>query len=71
MLFLCKSYVLYLLNEKDLIKNNMGVFFIGFFISLPGEFIFENDRHLFTIIGFLLMLASFYLMYLNSKQKNK
>ena len=49
----------------------MGVFFIGFFISLPGEFIFENDGHLFSIIGFLLMLASFYLMYLNSKQKNK
>ena len=45
--------------------------FIGFFISLPGEFIFENDGHLFTILGFLLMLASFYLMYLNSKQKNK
>jgi len=42
----------------------MGIFFIGFFMSLPGEILFE-------IVGFLLMLISFYLMYLNSKQKNK
>ena len=64
MFFICKSHVLHLINEKVFNQKQYGNFFIGFFMSLPGEILFE-------IVGFLLMLISFYLMYLNSKQKNK
>ena len=51
-----------------LVRNNMGVFFIGFFIAMGGNSIFGDYELIPTIIGVLLMLFSFYLMNLNSKQ---
>ena len=51
-----------------LIKNNNGVFFIGLFITF-GDTIFGEYKLIFRIIGFSLMIFSFYLMYLHSKQK--
>ena len=54
---------------KDyLIKNNLGVFFIGMFVTMA-DAIFSEQRFIITIIGGGLMLFSFYLMYLNKKQK--
>ena len=53
---------------KYLIKNNSGVFFIGFSFGAFGDTIF-GDYGFVSIIGFSVMLFSFYLMYLNSKQK--
>ena len=53
---------------KYLIKNNSGVFFIGFSFGAFGDTIF-GDYKLISIIGFSVMFFSFYLMYLNSKQK--
>lgn len=56
---------------KDyLIKNNLGVFFIGMFVTMA-DAIFSEQRFIITIIGGGLMLFSFYLMYLNKKQKKK
>ncbi|MAC93688.1 MAG: hypothetical protein CMC01_08350 [Flavobacteriaceae bacterium] len=52
-----------------LIRNNMGVFFIGFFTAMGSNTIFGDYELIPTIIGVLLMLFSFYLMNLNSKQK--
>jgi uncharacterized membrane protein len=54
---------------KYLIKNNYGVFFIGFILGTLGDTIFGDYELKASIIGFSLMLFSFYLMYLNSKQK--
>jgi uncharacterized RDD family membrane protein YckC len=56
-------------QTQYLIRNNMGVFFIGFFTAMGGNTIFGNYELIPTIIGVLLMLFSFYLMTLNSKQK--
>jgi len=53
---------------KYLIKNNQGVFFVGLFIAF-GDYIFGDYGFIFKIIGFSLMIFSFLLMYLNSKQK--
>ena len=52
-----------------LVKNNMGVFFIGFFIAMGSDVFFGDYELIPTIIGVLLMLFSFYLMNLNSKRK--
>jgi len=54
---------------KYLIKNNYGVFFIGFSFGVLGDTIFGDYGLTVSIIGFSVMLFSFYLMYLNSKQK--
>jgi len=50
-----------------LIRNNWGVFFIGFFIAI-GDSLFYYES-IASIIGFSLMVFSFYLMNLKSKQK--
>ena len=51
-----------------LVRNNMGIFFIGFFIAMGGDTFFGEYELIPTIIGVLLMLFSFYLMNLNSKK---
>ena len=52
-----------------LVRNNMGVFFIGFFTAVGGNTIFGDYELIPIIIGVLLILFSFYLMNLNSKIK--
>ena len=52
-----------------LFRNNMGVFFIGFFIAIGSDIFFGDYESIPTITGVLLMLFSFYLMNLNSKKK--
>jgi hypothetical protein len=52
--------------KEYLIKNNLAVFFIGIFVSMA-DAIFSEQRFVFTIIGGVLMLFSFYLMYLSKK----
>ena len=48
---------------KDfLVKNSWGVFFIGFFIAMA------DVLGQYSYIGFGIMLLSFYLFYLESKQ---
>ena len=54
---------------KYLVKNNMSVFFIGFFIAMGSDIYFGDFELILTIIGVLLILLSFYLMNLNSKRK--
>mgnify|MGYP003668970414 FL=1 len=54
---------------KYLIKNSYGVFFIGFITGVLGDTIFGDYGVTVSLMGFSLMLFSFYLMYLNSKQK--
>ena len=44
------------------------VFFFGFFFAF-GDTVFGDYELIASIIGFSLMLFSFYLMYLNSKHK--
>ena len=56
---------------KYLIKNSYGVFFIGFSTGALGDTIFGDYGLTVSIMGFSLMLFSFYLMYLNSKQKKQ
>tara|TARA_Y100001970_G_C14086218_1_gene777460 strand:+ start:1006 stop:1176 length:171 start_codon:yes stop_codon:yes gene_type:complete len=53
------------IKRKWAINNAMPVFFIGFFIAIS----WEND--ITSFIGFGLMLFSFYLWYLASKQEKK
>ena len=52
------------INKNWLIKNQMPLFFIGFFISLADGLI---GRYIY--IGWVIMLISFYLMYLSKTQK--
>jgi len=52
-----------------LVRYNIGVFFIGFFIAMGSDVFFGDYELIPTIIGVLLMLFSFYLMNLNSKKK--
>ena len=48
---------------KDfLVKNSWAVFFIGFFVAMA------NVLGKYSYIGFCIMLLSFYLFYLESKQ---
>jgi mannose/fructose/N-acetylgalactosamine-specific phosphotransferase system component IIC len=48
---------------KDfLVKNSWAVFFIGFFVAMA------NVLGKYSYIGFGIMLLSFYLFYLESKQ---
>ncbi len=52
--------------KQFLIKNSLGVFFIGFVISLS-EYVI-GIKYFAIVIGNILMLLSFYLMNLKSKQ---
>jgi hypothetical protein len=52
--------------KEFIIKNNLAVFFIGIFIS-TADAIFSEQRFVFTIIGGVLTLFSFYLMSLSKK----
>jgi len=52
------------INKNWLINYAMHVFFIGFFISLADSLIGR-----FIYIGWVIMLVSFYLMYLSKTQK--
>ena len=47
------------------IKNATPVFFIGFFLSIM------NDDGILKFLGFGIMLFSFYLWYLASKEEKK
>jgi len=49
-----------------LIKNSMGVFWVGFAITFLDDII--CTKYVFAVSGGILMLLSFYLMYLKSKQ---
>jgi hypothetical protein len=53
--------------KQYLIKNSFGVFFIGFLISLSEYTI--GIKYFSIVLGNILMLLSFYLMYLKSKEK--
>ncbi len=53
--------------KEYIIKNNIGVFFIGFFISMADDIFL--GKYILTITGFIIMLFSFYLMFLKSQQK--
>jgi hypothetical protein len=52
--------------KQFLINNNFAIFFIGFFLSLLDDII--SIKYFSTVIGGILMLLSFYLMNLKSKQ---
>jgi hypothetical protein len=52
--------------KEYIIKNNLAVFFIGIFVS-TADAIFSEQRFVFTIIGGVLILFSFYLMSLSKK----
>ena len=52
------------IKKNWLINNAMPVFFIGLFISLADSLI---GRYIY--IGWVIMLISFYLMYLSKTQK--
>ena len=52
--------------KQFLLKNRMGVFWIGFAVTFLDNTI--GTKHVFTILGGILMLFSFYLRYLKSKQ---
>ena len=52
--------------KQILLKNRMGVFWIGFAVTFLDNAI--GTKHIFAIIGGILMLISFYLRYLKSKQ---
>ena len=49
-----------------LIKNSMGVFWVGFDITFLDDII--CTKYVFAVLGGILMLLSFYLMNLKSKQ---
>tara|TARA_Y100000385_G_scaffold18786_1_gene18822 strand:- start:404 stop:568 length:165 start_codon:yes stop_codon:yes gene_type:complete len=53
--------------KQYLIKNSLGVFFIGFFITFLEDVI--ASKYVFSVLGGIVMLLSFYLMNLKSKQK--
>jgi hypothetical protein len=53
-------------KQKDyLINNALSIFFIGFFISLSDGLLGRIG-----ILGAIVMLISFYLMYLKSKKSD-
>ena len=52
------------INKNWAINNAMPLFFIGFFISLADSLI---GRYIY--IGWVIMLFSFYLMYLSKEKK--
>ena len=53
---------------KFLIKNNYGVFFIGFSMGAFGDTIFGDYELIASIIGFSLMLFSFYVPKLKTEE---
>tara|TARA_B100001057_G_scaffold494674_1_gene591762 strand:- start:1450 stop:1614 length:165 start_codon:yes stop_codon:yes gene_type:complete len=53
--------------KQYLIKNSLGVFFIGFLISFLEDI--TGFKYIFSFLGLIIMLFSFYLMSLKSKQK--
>ena len=52
--------------KQFILKNRMGVFWGGFAITFLDDFI--GTKHVFALLGGILMLLSFYLRYLKSKQ---
>jgi hypothetical protein len=52
--------------KQFLLKNRMGVFWVGFAITFLDNAI--GAKHVFAVLGGILMLLSFYLGYLKSKQ---
>ena len=52
--------------KQFLLKNRIGVFWIGFAVTFLDNAI--GTKHVFAILGGILMLFSFYLRYLKSKQ---
>ena len=52
--------------KQYLVKNRMGVFWVGFAITFLDDVI--GTKHVFAVLGGILMLLSFYLRYLKSKQ---
>jgi hypothetical protein len=52
--------------KQFLLKNSMGVFWVGFVITFLDDVI--GTKHVFAVLGGILMLLSFYLMNLKSKQ---
>ena len=54
-----------LINRNWAINNAMLVFFIGFFLSIT------NDDRILKLLGFGIMIFSFYLWYLASKKEKK
>lgn len=57
--------------KQFLVNNNLPIFFVGFFLSLL-RFTSLDDiisiKYFSTVTGGILMLLSFYLMNLKSKQ---
>ena len=51
--------------KKFLLKNRMGVFWVGFAVTFLDDAI--GTRHVFAVLGGILMLISFYLRYLKYK----
>ena len=52
------------INKKWAIKNAYPVFFIGLFVAMGDSLIGR-----YAYVGFVIMLFSFYLMYLSNKKK--
>jgi len=52
--------------KQYLLKNRMGVFWVGFLITFLDDVIVT--KYVFIVFGGILMLLSFYLRYLKSKQ---
>ena len=52
--------------KQYLLKNSMGVFWVGFAITFLDDII--GTKYVFAVLGGILMLLSFYLMNLKSKQ---
>ena len=49
-----------------LVKNRMSVFWVGFAVTFLDDAI--GTKYVFAVLGGILMLFSFYLRYLKSKQ---
>jgi hypothetical protein len=52
--------------KQFLLKNSMGVCWVGFAITFLDDVI--GTKQVFAVLGGILMLLSFYLMNLKSKQ---
>ena len=52
--------------KQYLVKNSMGFFWVAFAISFLDDVI--GTKHVFAVLGGILMLLSFYLMNLKSKK---
>ena len=52
--------------KQFILKNRMGGFWAGFAITFLDNVI--GTKHVFAVLGGILMLLSFYLRYLKSEQ---